>query len=174
MWTSKDDPTVVFFTDGGVPKVRVNQGNWMQGQGGERLINPRYFFSWSIDGGPWSAPYPPSRTPPGETVPGEGDSVRALLSGVHRYTVLVAASNFHQGWGDAPGDWHEWGWQNVEGTDYRINFDATGTIGPPPKPAVTIPHAELTALVTELEASLAYQMGWGRVVRPTKALRAKL
>jgi len=49
-----------------------------------------------------------------------------------------------------------------------------GPAPPPPASTVTIPRLDLAADVAELEASLAYRLGWGRVTRPTKRLRSRL
>jgi hypothetical protein len=172
MWTSRDEPPVVFEGD----KVRANQGNWVQGQGLEPLNEPRYFFSWAIDGGSWSSPYPPSRTRPLDAVPGVGDHTRELLPGVHKYTLLVAAGSLDP----RDGGWIEWGWKDVRGNDYRVDFDATGPGAPPPPPPPPPPpeprlgeaRRELDAAIQELAGSLPVRLGWGRPIRALAHARA--
>lgn len=44
----------------------------------------------------------------------------------------------------------------------------------PPVSSIVIPRAELEKDVVELEGSLAYKLGWGKVVRPTLRLRRRL
>lgn len=152
VWTSKDDPP--YAIDGTI--VRANQGNWMQGQGGERLVEPRFVFEWYVDGTHVKGEAPPSRSAPDQHFAGEGDSTLDLgrFPAAKTCAFRIHAGN-HYTFGE---DWYEWGSGNVTSDEpYLVTVT---TPPPPPVGTANIPAAaaELKRAISELQASNGYKV----------------
>lgn len=152
VWTSFDSPA--YTIAGSV--IKANQGNWMQGQGAEPLIEPRFVFLWHVRASGldyYLGEVPPPRSYPDVTFIGEGKNTLDLAAfpGVQTVSFSVYAGSHYT----YLEDWYEWGTSNViTGAPYIVSVDVPAAPVPPPVsvPVAATVRTDMIALATAMEA----------------------